>query len=274
MTGTTELASDRTRLPGNEVTTAPSGGPALSGLGQGDVASLAAGDEPLRRITGGIGVYLHAFRRHWPLAIALGLLCGAAATIPAWILTSERHTAVAVLRISANEKQLVFQTAERATANDFEIYKGTQQQLLTSDVVLAAALCSPQAASQTAVQKEDDPARWLARSLRVDIPPNSEIMRVSLTTSQPDEAAFLVNAVVDAYMKVVVNAERCRQQDRLNDLDRIYAEKEAEMRVRRTELKQLAEQLGTGDTAALALKQQIAMQQYAEARNELSRLRY
>ena len=40
------------------------------------------------------------------------------------------------------------------------------------------------------------------------------------------------------------------------------------------EFKQLAEQLGTGDTGALALKQQIAMQQYAEARNELSRLRY
>ena len=123
------------------------------------------------------------------------------------------------------------------------------------------------------MQKQDDPVKWLARNLHVELPPNSEIMKISLTTSQPDEAALLVGTAVDAYMNEVVDAERHRKQERLNDLDRLYTEKEAEMRNRRTEFKQLAEQLGTGDTGALALKQQIAIQQYAEARNELSRLR-
>ena len=138
-----------------------------------------------------ISLYLHAFRRHWPLAITLGLFCGGAAAIAAWLLTSDRHTAVAVLRISPIEKQLVFKTADRVTGMDFEIYKGTQQQLLTSDVVLIAALRKPEAASQAVFQKEDDPVRWLARNLHVDLPLNSEIMRVSLTTSQPEEAAVL-----------------------------------------------------------------------------------
>ena len=105
----------------------------------------------------------------------------------------------------------MFQTAERATTNDFEIYKGTQQQLLTSDVVLIAALRKPEAASLAVVQKQDDPVKWLARNLRVELPPNSEIMRVSLTTSKPDEAALLVGAVVDAYMNEVVDAERHRK---------------------------------------------------------------
>ena len=50
------------------------------------------------------------------------------------------------------------------------------------------------------------------------------------------------------------------RRDRLNELDRLYTEKETEMHSRRTELKQLAEQLGTGDTEALALKQQIVLQ--------------
>ena len=37
-------------------------------------------------------------------------------------------------------------------------------------------------------------------------------------------------------------------------------------------MKQLAEQLGTADSGALALKQQITLQQFAEVRNETARL--
>ena len=211
-----------------------SNGTSPSGLGQGDVAGFVTDEEPMRRIGGGVHRYYHALRRNWRLAIALGLLGGMTTTIPAWLFTSERHTAVAVLRISANERQLVFQTTERATAFDFDIYKGTQQQLLTSEVVLLAALRSPQAAAVASLQSEDDPARWLARSLHVELPPNSEIMRVSLTASQPEDAAILLGAVIDAYMNAVVDTERHRQQERLKDLDRLYGEKEAEMRERRT----------------------------------------
>ena len=57
-----------------------------------------------RTAAGGIGVYLHAFRRQWPLAITLGLVCGAAAAIAAWFLTSERYTAVALLQIVRQRK--------------------------------------------------------------------------------------------------------------------------------------------------------------------------
>ena len=279
MTSKTEPTSDEARPAGTELATVPAGVSPSGALDRRDVGvlGLAAGqdrDEPARRPTGGMGLYLHAFRRRWPLAITLGLFCGAAAMIPAWFLTSDRYTAVALLQISASQQQLVsFQSANQASSSTFEIYKGTQQQMLTSDVVLIAALRKPEAAGLALVQKQDDPVRWLAKNLHVDYPGNAEIMRVSLTGTQPDEVAVLVGAVVDAYMNEVVDAERHRQRDRLNELDRLYTEKETEMRSRRTELKQLAEQLGTGDTGALALKQQIALQTYAEARNELSKLR-
>ena len=56
------------------------------------------------------------------------------------------------------------------------------------------------------------------------------------------------------------------------ELDRLYTEKETELRTRRTELKALAEQLGTADTGAIALKQKIALEAYADARSDLARL--
>ncbi len=55
-------------------------------------------------------------------------------------------------------------------------------------------------------------------------------------------------------------------------MDRLYTEKETELRSRRTELKALAEQLGTADTGAIALKQKIALEAYADARSDLARL--
>ena len=108
------------------------------------------------------------------------------------------------LQVSANQTNIVFNHNGDSTSS-FEVFKGTQQQMLTSDVVLVAALRKPEAASLAAVKKEDDPVRWLARNLRVEFPGNAEIMRVSLTGEKPDEAAVLVGAVVDAYMNEVVD---------------------------------------------------------------------
>jgi capsular exopolysaccharide synthesis family protein len=237
---------------------------------------MAAGheeEEAAGRPLGGVSLYLHAFRRHWPLAITLGLACAALAVTAAWFVARDKYTAVSLLRISANEQQLVFQRPDGQSDSNFEVYKGTQQQLITSEVVLIAALRKKEVAGLGIVQKEDDPVRWLSKTLHAEFPGNAEIMRVSLTGERPDEMATLVNAVVETYMSEAVEVERILRKQRLVELDRLYHEKETEIRSKRTDLKQLAELVGTGDTGALALKQQIALQQYAEARNELGRLR-
>ena len=230
-------------------------------------------EEPVQQGTGGYGLYWHAFRRRWPLAMILGLCLGATGAAVAWFLTIERYTAASLLQISATKEKLVFRPEDRADANEFEIFKKTQQDLLTSSVVLTAALRNAEAAALPAVQKQGDPVRWLAKNLRVDFPNEAEIMRVSLTYTEPKEAAVLVAAVADAYIDEVVDADRHRQRDRLADVERLYAEKEMEMRSRRTKLKQLVEQLGAGETGALAFRQQIAVQAYGDARNELYKLR-
>ena len=229
-------------------------------------------EEPDRHARGGLSLYLHAFRRRWPLAICLGLACALAAMVPAWLLTTDKYTAVSLLQISASEHSIVFQPNDHA-ADSFEVYKGTQQQLITSDVVLISALRKPEFARLPVIQKEDDPIRWLAKNLRVDYPGNAEIMRVSLTGNNPDEAAELVRAVVEAYMNGAGDAERRDKREHLKELEKLYAEKSDLLRTRRTQIKQLTDELGTGDPGALSFKRQIAQEEYSEARNELIRLR-
>ncbi len=228
-------------------------------------------DDTTQRSPGTLALYLHAFRRHWPLAITLGLACGLVASVSAWLLTTDKYTAVSLLQISAVQQAIVFQTDDRSQ-NSFEIFKGTQQQLLTSDVVLISALRKSEAARSPVIQKEADPVRWLANNLRVEYPGNAEIMRVTLTGTNPDEVALLVRAVVEAYMNGAGDADRREKRDRLAELDKLYNEKSNLLRSKRMEMKQLEETLKTSDPGTLSLKQQMAMQEYVEARSEWVRV--
>jgi polysaccharide biosynthesis transport protein len=244
---------------------------AESGHPLGGGRSAPDNEQGGRRPAGSLGLYLHAFRRHWPLAISLGIVCAGAAMASAWFLSADRYTAVALLQIAAGEKQVMFQT--HSVENTFDIYRSTQQQLLTSDNVLTAALRNENAAKASVLQKEDDPVRWLARNVHVDFPGNAEIMRVSLTGPQPEDVAILVGAVVDAYMKEVANKYRDEKRDRLNELDRLYKNKSEERHNKENRLKELADQLKTNQLGTLALKEKMAWQAYEEARNDLYKTR-
>ena len=118
------------------------------------------------------------------------------------------------------------------------------------------------------------------RRLSVSFPGKAEIMEVSVRGNDPQEATILDRAVVDAYMKEVVESERDQKRGRLNELDRAFVEKETEIRDKREDLKKLAETLGTSDTETLTMKQKLALevlgiyrQELAKSQFELRRLR-
>lgn len=194
-----------------------------------------------------------------------------------------KYTASAFLRVSMQEKPILGGGTSDTDRDRFEIYKNTQQQLLVSRFVLRAALRKPDVAKLASVERAQtagDAVTWLAGRLRVGFPGNAEIMEVSVRSEDRKEAATLVDAVVDAYLTEVVNAERNLKQQRLNELDRAYAATERNIRERRQELKQLAEKLGTSDTETLAVKQKLVLeeltiyrQETAKTRSDLWRLR-
>ena len=221
---------------------------------------------------GGMAAYLHALRRRWLIALGMGLLLALSAGAAVWFTHSPTYTAASLLRVASTQQPILFATADRSIA--FDVYKGTQMQYLKSRFVLIAALRKPEILKLTTVKQEIDPVAWLAERLSVSFPGEAEIMRVGLTSKDPKEVAALVNAVVQAYMDEVVDVEGSQRRQRLSDLDRIYTDKETELRKQRTDLKQLAKQLGTGDAGALTLKQQITLQQFAALRSEQASVQF
>ncbi|HZT80483.1 MAG TPA: AAA family ATPase, partial [Gemmataceae bacterium] len=93
---------------------------------------------------------------------------------------------------------------------------------------------------------------------------------------EPDELLTLVNAVVKAYEKEVVEAETDRRRKRVKELDAIYVEAGNRLRKKKDSLREMADELGTSEAAALTQKQ-VTMQaylgelkkQHAQARAEL-----
>jgi len=217
-----------------------------------------------------LGAYWHAFRRYWALATILGLLVGAAAGLSVWFLIPQKYTATALLRVAANPEAILFSNAFQSAT--FDIYRSTQQQYLLSRYVLMAALRQPQVAELESIRNHPDPVSLVQEGLRVRFPGNSELMEVSYTAKNPQEAAAIVNSVVESYLQEVVGVELAERRQRLDELDQLYSEKEAELRKRRNDLMQLAEQLQTGDAEALNLKERSALQRFSMFRQELGNI--
>src|SRR5450830_1275891 len=84
-------------------------------------------------------MYLHALRRHWLMALGIGLLCAAIAGPAVWFGVGIKYTAVSHLRVAMQEDVLLYNKEAYPDRERFEIYKNTQQQLLVSRFVLLSA---------------------------------------------------------------------------------------------------------------------------------------
>ncbi len=112
--------------------------------------------------------YLHALRRHWVMATALGATCAMVAGMSVWlyfVFWGKNYRASTLLQVAFESRSLAF--PERARQADFAIYKDTSLQLVKSPFVLFAALRDEKIANLPSVKRENDPLAWLAAELRV-----------------------------------------------------------------------------------------------------------
>ncbi len=215
---------------------------------------------------------MFAFKRRWRPALLIGTPVALIAVVLAWFLLPAHFTAFALMRVAAVEPRLVFKTVE--DQGDFHTYLKTQMALIKSRFVLNAALRRPGVGELSIVRSQKHPVEWLEKVLMIDTYNSPEILRLSIAGDQPQELATLVNAVKDAYLEEVVLAERKQRIARLADLERIYQDTEKKVRQREERISSLAKQLGSGDSKALTIKQQMALEYIAQLRREHSRLRF
>jgi succinoglycan biosynthesis transport protein ExoP len=192
---------------------------------------------------------MHAVRRRWLPATALGLLLAGLVVVPVWMLLPRGYEAVAWLRVRDKGGML---SHGRDTA-EYESYKKTQLQLMKSPYVLQAALRKPGIEDLEALREAGaDPIGWLSRGLLVTAPPESEVVQVRLRGKKAEDVAKILNAVINSFLDDIVNKDRTERLGRRDALEKKFKENMSELRSRRETLNNLARTLGTRDSAEVA----------------------
>jgi capsular polysaccharide biosynthesis protein len=157
------------------------------------------------------------------------------------------YTARSTLLVSRQQPTMLARNAKTISREEYQNYKKTQQSLVKSHVVLAAAIRKPEVAKLETLRTEPDAVRWLSGIIKVECPDDTEIMSVSCTSKDPKEAKVLVKAVVDAYVSEVVNAATSRKMQQCSELERIISEKGLQLRRKLESLNQLTAMLAPDD---------------------------
>jgi capsular exopolysaccharide synthesis family protein len=218
---------------------------------------------------------LKALQRRWLLALALGLLLAPAAAAGAWLLLSAKYTAFAQLHIASVPPWVVAKNVDTPEGrSEFATFQKTQKERIKGRLVLSTALARDDVKRLSIVQEQNDPIAWLEDELKVEAPDGSEILTVSLAGSEPQELVTLVQAVVKSYEEQVVNAERERRRSRVAELDKIYADTDAQLRKDKDDLKKLADTHGTSDKEALMQQQLGLLTELTDAKKQHAQTRF
>ncbi|NQV23759.1 MAG: polysaccharide biosynthesis tyrosine autokinase [Rhodopirellula sp.] len=215
---------------------------------------------------------LLACKRRWKPALLIGIPAAVLAAAAAWVLVPAYYTSFALLKVASTEPRLVFKKAE--SEQSFDTYRQTQMAMIQSRFVLNAALRRPGISELETIRTKAFPLEWLEENIVVGTYNSPEILKISLAGGHPEDITKIVNAVKDAFLDEVVLADRKQRIARLNELERIHSETEEKVRQKEQRVESLAKELGTGDSQALSIKHQMALEQISLLRREHARVRF
>lgn len=183
----------------------------------------------------------------WKVALPAGLLLAAAGVAAAWTLLQPKYEASAWLRIDERPSFVAFEPPYQGRSASF---MNTQVELLRSPLVLGAVVRGPEIARLGPIREQTDAVRWLAKRLRIEPVGQSELLKISLTTSRAEDSARIVNAVVDAYFDLQSHDEAERAAQVIKALEEERDRRAGELAVLRADLQRTAAEAGTKGAAA------------------------
>ena len=187
--------------------------------------------------------------------------------------TSQRDfQVIALIQVAHEESTLL--DGHSQPHQTWQVFCKTQKALLRSHFVLAAAVKKPDVAKLPLVEAADDPVELLNRRLKIDFFPDTEILYVGMncTSKEREDAAKLVDAVVDAYMDKVVTGQRQRRLATRDMLARSLENLREEIARKWEEFMDIAREAGRQEGQNGDIAQQILLKRLDRVESELMRL--
>ncbi len=223
---------------------------------------------------------LHCLRRYWLVMATTGVALGAVLATVVLFWYKPKFEAEASLILAPTSPVVLHSPngdENAGVADEFNIFRSTQANILKQRFVMVAALRDKKMQNLASIQREDARHKtipWLISLVQAEPVKNAGILRVSASLPDATEAATIVNAVVQAYMDEVVNNDRNKRRERYESLNTVAGQKEEEVRRLREELKHEMENLGSGDEQSAFVRGQMAVQVYAEYQREWQKMKF
>ncbi len=165
------------------------------------------------------------WRRRWCTVVAT-LICLMGGVIYLRVSTPV-YLSAAKVSIEQNAPTVLDDNRQLLPPDDAFLY--AQAEVMTSAAVLSHALDAVHWQSLKTFAKVTDPIDWLqhGKSLNVDVGKKDDVVTIAMESPYPDEAAAIVNAIVDSYLLKQSNQKRATGaqivqilQSELDDLDK------------------------------------------------------
>ena len=197
---------------------------------------------------------LHALRRRLWLGIFTGLILGGGLGYAAWRLMPTKFESVATLQIKIMDPSIWHPEG----GVDFGTYKANAMSVIKAPFVLNKALDDRTVHDLPLVKEHGiDASNWLHDALVVRNDPGSELIQVSMLNEDPQGLPEIVNAVVGAYEREVVEKERTDKLERRDRLDKKFRGYKSNVLDKERQLYELNQQIGTTDAETAKIRYRI-----------------
>ncbi len=201
------------------------------------------------------------------------VVAGGLAVSLIWVMAAPEFTAKGEILVRPIIPVLVFRTEENGMIPLYESYKNTQAAIILGPCVLQRALDNPD------VQKTDwyrnrenflmneriSPMERLKKELKAQPRGQTEIVDVMMTTRNSKDAAIIVNAVLEEYIKFVRESSDSTKNLLYQKLAEEYDSLRNEIQGREKLIARLYRELGTSEPKDLVAQKRVRLDE-AEAK--------
>jgi Mrp family chromosome partitioning ATPase/capsular polysaccharide biosynthesis protein len=255
------------RLQGSKRPASPKG--AIRDSGNSDAVHCAP---PTNLFDVRLIVYFRALRRRWKpifMLVAVFFLLGILLT---FVFFRNAYLASARIRLISGNSALVYGERETRSDGATDTDKANHKLLIATQPVVELALRQKTIAQREVVRDRNLPVEWLTGKISAKIVERSDIMQLDVKDSDPELACLLCNAVAEAYRDWCDATQREQSMNRIAELKKAHADKEAELVRQQAACAKRVEEAGGMDGDALAKRNELATQRLAAYRAEITRM--
>ncbi|MDR2641736.1 MAG: hypothetical protein LBC74_02960 [Planctomycetaceae bacterium] len=148
---------------------------------------------------------ISGLKRNWKWTVPLGLLLSTIAFGVLWFVFPIKYEATAWVQIRTNKPQIFRTSTENI---EYDNFVQTQFALIRSPVIIKEALENPKIAQLACITKEKDRVNWLTKEIHLQRFARSEYFTISVSTEIAEDAANIVNSIVEAYFNNYIISTR------------------------------------------------------------------